>query len=150
MCRSRHSTYRHAWSLRRQVLHEPPAKGDLTISLAAIGIGCNGTRVQGLRGEYVSVKVPWTEPLEKRSSGQANAAYQNCSPGGGSRDVLDQLATGPGGGLSNPARGQSVIAPTPYTIYTSGDFPGPVLGQHGAFKRSTLRMGATASGPRYG
>ena len=150
MYASKDSTYRHAWSLRRQVLNGTPAKGDLTASLAAITIGCKGSRVLRLRGEHISAKVPWTEPREKQSSGLANAAHQNCSPGVGYRDVLDQLATGPDGGLSNPARGQSVIAPTPYTINTSGDFPGPALGQHGAFKRSTLRMGATASDPRYG
>jgi len=85
------STCRPAWTLRRQVLHGPPMKGDLASSVAAIETSCNVSgQTTNLRGERISAGVSWAEPREKPPSGLANAAQQNRPPGS-SRRAADRL-----------------------------------------------------------
>jgi len=76
------STYRHAWTLRRQVLRGLPTRGNLVASIAAIETSCKASgQIPNLRGERISAEVSWVQPRQKGPSGPANAAHQNCPPG---------------------------------------------------------------------
>lgn len=80
------STRRHAWSLRQQVLHGPPAKGDSTRRIAtAESCGKPRARIACLRGARTPAEVLRAEPDQKPPRGLVAAAHNNCSLGASHR-----------------------------------------------------------------